>query len=212
MCRFEAHSFRPHYLLEVDPDRLIEFLYPPEWVGERLRTIPFVVVRRGPATGPHIAVGVRGAERNQRWPTFCEPGVVKSIVTPPQLLGRASPGSRGNAAPALRSLRLLESRWMDVDHCWGPGGSVGFELATGSHAVKAESDLDIVIYADTPMTADEARLLCARAMGLPAAVDIRVETPVCGFSLREYAYGNAAGILLRMPDAVVLGRGPWGSM
>ena len=89
---------------------------------------------------------------------------------------------------------------------------MGFELATGSHAVKAESDLDIVIYADTPMTADEARLLCARAMGLPAAVDIRVETSVCGFCLREYAYGNAAGILLRMPDAVVLGRGPWGSM
>ena len=45
---------------------------------------------------------------------------------------------------------------------------MGFELATGSHVVKPESDLDIVIYAERRMTADEAKLLCARAMDLPA--------------------------------------------
>jgi phosphoribosyl-dephospho-CoA transferase len=67
------------------------------------------------------------------------------------------------------------------------GGSVGFELATGSHVAKPESDLDIVIYADEPITTDEAKSLCALTSGLPTAVDIRVETRTYGFSLKEYA-------------------------
>jgi len=99
---------------------------------------------------------------------------------------------------------------MDLDHPWGPGGSIGFELATGSHVVKPESDLDIVIYAERRMTADEAKSLCARAMDLPATVDIRMETPVLGFSLREFASQSPAAILLRAPSGVILGRNPWG--
>ena len=58
---------------------------------------------------------------------------------------------------------------------WGPGGSVGFELATGHPIATAQSDLDIVIYAESRMTHDEARLLHESAQGLPAAVDIRIE-------------------------------------
>jgi len=214
MWRYEVPVFRPHYLLEVDPNKLIENASRcpsvPEWVGERLRSIPFVVVRRGPVAGQDIAIGVRGAERNQRWAAFCDPTAVKRVITPPQLLRRAGSGRRGNAASALRSVHLLEKRWMDLDHSWGPGGSVGFELATGSQAVRLESDLDIVIYAERPMTPDEAKWLCVRATGLPAVVDIRVETPACGFSLREYANRIPAAILLRMPGGVMLGNRPWG--
>jgi hypothetical protein len=79
---------------------------------------------------------------------------------------------------------------MDLDHPWGPGGSVGFELATGRHVVKLESDLDIVIYAEGKITREQARSLQARTMNLSVAVDIRVETPACGFSLIEYARGG----------------------
>jgi hypothetical protein len=60
------------------------------------------------------------------------------------------------------------------------------------------------------MMADEAKFLCARAMNLPATVDIRVETPVSGFSLREFASQSPAAILLRTPSGVILGRNPWG--
>jgi len=73
-------------------------------------------------------------------------------------------------------------------------------LPTGTHVVKPESDLDIVIYAERHITADEAKSVCDRAKDLPAMVDIRVETPVFGFSLREFASQSPAAILLRRTE------------
>jgi phosphoribosyl-dephospho-CoA transferase len=214
MSHHEGHTFQPHYLLAVDPKQLIEAFCKhssvPEWVEEQVRTTPFVVVRRGLATGQEIPIGVRGKERNQRWAASCHPKLVKSIITPSQLLSCTVPTSRGNAIPSLRVLALLKDRWRDLDRPWGPGGSVGFELATGSHVARLGSDLDIVIYAENRIMADEANSLCARAMNLPVTVDIRVETPVCGFSLREFASQSPAAILLRAPSGVILGRNPWG--
>jgi len=213
MYRHDAQALRPHYLVEIDPKPFLEGNCEPppvpEWVGEHLRANPFAVVRRGPVTGEHVPIGVRGAERNQRWAARCQPKLVRRVITPPQLLARLVPRSRADAAPALRALQRLESRWMDLDHPWGPGGSVGFELATGRQVVKGNSDLDIVIYATRRMLSDEARALSADAMELPATVDNRVETPVCGFSLREYACASAAAILLRTQSGAVLGRDPW---
>jgi phosphoribosyl-dephospho-CoA transferase len=213
MSHHEGHAFRPHYLLAVDPKQLIEavckYSSVPEWVEEQVQTTPFVVVRRGLATGHEIPIGVRGKERNQRWAAFCHPKLVKSIITPSQLLTRPIPTSRVNATPALCTLDLLKERWMDLGRPWGPGGSIGFELATGMHVVKPESDLDIVIYATRRITADEAKSLCARAKDLPAVVDIRVETPVFGFSLWEFASDRPAAILMRAPNEVMLGTDPW---
>jgi phosphoribosyl-dephospho-CoA transferase len=205
-----AHSVRAHDLLEIDAEQLICVdASAPKWVEEGLRKNPFVVVRRGLATEQRIPIGVRGAERNQRWAAFCYPTLVKSIITPSQLLRCTVPTSRGNAIPSLRALALLKDRWRDLDRPWGPGGSVGFELATGNHVAKLGSDLDIVIYAENRMMADEANSLCARAMNLPAMVDIRVETPVCGFSLREFASESPATILMRAPNGMMLGMDPW---
>jgi phosphoribosyl-dephospho-CoA transferase len=213
MSHHEGHAFQPHYLLAVDPKQLIEAVHKyssvPEWVEGQMQTTPFAVVRRGLATGHEIPIGVRGKERNQRWAAFCHPKLVKSIITPSQLLTRPIRTSRADATTALRTLDLLKERWIDLDHPWGPGGSIGFELATGTHVVKPESDLDIVIYATRRITADEARSLCARAKDLPAVVDIRVETPVFGFSLWEFARANPAPILMRAPNEVMLGTDPW---
>jgi phosphoribosyl-dephospho-CoA transferase len=109
-------------------------------------------------------------------------------------------------SPLVVVRRGLATAW---DLPWGPGGSVGFELATGRHAAKPESDLDTVLYSERRMTAEEAKSLCHRAMDLPAVVDIRVETPVCGFSLIEYARAESAPILLRTPSGHLLGDDPW---
>jgi len=210
MFRCEAHSVRTHDLLEIDANAFISANAPaPEWVEEVLRTKPFVVVRRGRATEQEIPIGVRGAERSQRWAAFCHPTWLKSILTPPQLLTRMVPTLRADAAPALRALQVLKDRWMDLDHPWGPGGSAGFELATGWHVVKPESDLDVVIYAEGKITREEARSLHARTMKLSVAVDVRVETLACGFSLIEYARGGPAGILMRTQDGLELGNDPW---
>jgi phosphoribosyl-dephospho-CoA transferase len=210
MFHCEPHSVRTHDLLELDANQLFSGHAPaPEWVEECLLRSPFVVVRRGLTTEQEIPVGVRGADRSQRWAAFCHPKSVRCILTPPQLLRRTAPTARANATPALRALIVIKDRWLDFNRPWGPGGSVGFELATGRHVVTPQSDLDIVLYAERRMTAEEAKSICDRAMDLPAIVDIRVETPVCGFSLMEYARAESTGILLRTPNRHVLGNDPW---
>jgi phosphoribosyl-dephospho-CoA transferase len=211
MFHCEGHSVRTHDLLEIYAKQFISSqASAPQWVEEGLAKNPFVIVRRGPATGQEIPIGVRGTERSQRWAAFCNPKLVKSILTPPQLLSRTIPISRADAIPALRALNLLKDRWIDVAPPWGPVGSVGFELATGNYVAKPESDLDIVVYAEARITVDEAKSICDRAINLPAAIDIRAETSVYGFSLREFASQSPAAILLRTPSGVVFGRDPWG--
>ncbi len=210
MFHCEPHSVRTHDLLEIDANQLIAAQATgPKWVEESLRRSPFVVVRHGRVTDQEIPVGVRGAERNQRWATFCHPKFVKSILTPPQLLRRAVPTSRVNAIPALRALNVFKDRWRDLERPWGPGGSVGFELATGNLVATPRSDLDIVIYADRRMEAGEAKSFYALTTELPAVADIRVETPLCGFSLAEYAEAASTAILLRTPIGHLLGNDPW---
>jgi phosphoribosyl-dephospho-CoA transferase len=136
-------------------------------------------------------------------------------MTPPILLSRfvtaspSTPPTRTDAIPAIHTLALLADRWTALTSPWGPGGSVGFELATGHPVATPRSDLDIVIYAESRMTRDEARVLHESAQGLPAAVDIRVETPTCGFSLTEYANRAPAPILLRFASGTVLATDPW---
>lgn len=210
MFQHEAANIRTHDLLEIDPARFLSLdVSAPEWAAEGLRMAPFLVVRRGLISEQTIPVGVRGRERNQRWAAFCHPELVKSITTPQQLRKRAVSTLRADSVPAFRSLSLLEECWTGLDRPWGPGGSVGFELATGINAARPESDLDIVLYADGRITTDEAKSLCGFASGLPSAVDIRVETQTYGFSLKEYAHQGSAPILLRTPNGVKLGSLPW---
>jgi phosphoribosyl-dephospho-CoA transferase len=199
---------RIHDLLEIDAERFLQaYSSVPAWVAESLRQTPFVVVRRGPVSAQEIPIGVRGAHRNERWAGGCHPSLVNEILTPQTLLSRAP--SLAVTPAALRTLSLLTQRWKALDSPWGPGGSVGFELATGRHIVTPQSDLDVVIYPHQRMTIDEARLLRNSTQGLPAPVDIRVETPICGFSLTEYANRAPAPILLRTASGVLLGADPW---
>lgn len=201
---------RIHDLLEIDGPRFVrEQPSAPQWVMDSLQRVPFVVVRRGDVTEHAIPVGVRGVRRNERWATSCHPSLVRRILTPGELLGRAKIPDR---MPALRALQLLKERWRRVDvpsGDWGPGGSVGFELATGDPVVTPDSDLDAVIYAVQPIEMSEARSLLEATCDLPAVVDVRVETPRVGFSLREYANREGATLLIRTPAGALLATDPW---
>jgi phosphoribosyl-dephospho-CoA transferase len=153
-----------------------------------------------------IAVGVRGDNRNERWAASCEKSLVREIVRPEELLHTATDVRR---TPAIRSLPEMSERWADLRLPWGPGGSVGFELASGRKITTEASDLDLVIRAQRRISVEEARFLLDRTQGLEAKVDVRVETPVCGFALEEYVSAASAKILLRYPDDVRLGDDPW---
>jgi phosphoribosyl-dephospho-CoA transferase len=197
-------------LLEIDAERFLQAdaaLFP--WAGASLRKTPYVVVRRGPVSAGNIPVGVRGSRRSERWAGSCCTDAVKQVLTPEGLLRQPVPASRSADVPALRSVSMLAERWRGAGISWGPGGSVGFELATGREVVRPQSDLDIVMYAECRLSPLDAKDLLAAAQGLPAPVDIRVETPVCGFSLLEYAGRTAQPMLLRTAAGAVLGHDPW---
>jgi phosphoribosyl-dephospho-CoA transferase len=108
------------------------------------------------------------------------------------------------------ALREVVKKWRGVPFLWGPTGSVGFGLATGRPVTTEASDLDLAIRAPNPIGIEQARWLWDRVLGLQTKVDVRVETPLCGFSLEEYACASPAQILLRFPDAPRLGDHPWG--
>jgi len=130
---------------------------------------PLVVVRRGLAKGREIPIRCSRDRKESALAAFCHPKLVKSILTPSQLLSRTIPTSRADAIPAFARLNFLEDRWMGLALPWGREGSVGFELASGRHAAKQQSDLDIVIYAERPMASDEATSLCDCTMNLPCS-------------------------------------------
>jgi phosphoribosyl-dephospho-CoA transferase len=208
-------SIRPHYLLKIDITA-ISFAgmgdkdsIPPSILRE-LEELPFVVARRGPMTQQLVPIGIRGPERFQRWAAWCPPDAIREVITPANLLTKLDGITNSQATPACLALCPLIFRWKWLRYSWGPTGSVGFELATGKQTTTAQSDLDIVIYADDPLSRNGAHRLLDATRDLEATIDIRVETPGCGFSLAEYANSPPNTILLRTVTGPTLGHNPWG--
>jgi phosphoribosyl-dephospho-CoA transferase len=173
-----------------------------------LRANGYVITRRFSNTEDQIPIGICGKERHQRFATSIPRRLVRRIVTPPELL-RLVDHLSNKCFPALLSLKLLKQRWLDLKLPWGPIGSVSRELLIGASIVSADSDLDIVIRAEKRFTKDDAQSLAASTLDLPARVDIRVETPFCGFALAEFGWRGPGEILLRTAIGPILGSDPW---
>jgi phosphoribosyl-dephospho-CoA transferase len=134
--------------------------------------------------------------------------VIRKLVRPSQLLAFAQLSDLSPRTLPFATLQQLTERWRGLGLAWGPTGSVGFELATGCPVTNSLSDLDIAIRAEERISLEQTGSLWERALGLQTKVDIRVETPECGFSLEEYAR-SPSSILLRYPDRFQFGDDPW---
>jgi phosphoribosyl-dephospho-CoA transferase len=207
-------SIRPHYLLKIDT-AAISFgdssfdVSVPTSVRRELEKTKLVVVRRGVVTESWVPIGIRGPQRFQRWAAWYPPDAIREIVKPMDLLTQVDTVNGRNVSPARRALQSLMNAWQSLTYPWGPAGSLGFEVATGQQTTTMRSDLDVVIYADHPLSRRDAQRLLARADDLEAKVDIRIETPTCGFSLTEYATSPTKTILLRTVAGPILGNDPW---
>jgi phosphoribosyl-dephospho-CoA transferase len=206
-----------HDLLKVDAAKVIlddaqGNQSTPSWVAPKLQETPWVVVRRGVATPDWIPIGIRGAERSQRWAASCPPAAIHQIATPMDLLNCFNQTRQLVNSPLCNDLRSLAIDWQwftHSSHLWGPGGSLGFELATGKQTTTSQSDLDIVIYANNYLPKTDAQRLLHATRHLNVPVDIRVETPVGGFSLTEYSESSGQSILLRTAAGPMLSDNPW---
>jgi phosphoribosyl-dephospho-CoA transferase len=207
----EIASPQVHDLLRLDPDlRHLGCIGAPSWARQTLASCPCVVVRRAQAPAGQIAVGVRGPTRSERWGCFILKDMIRQLLKPCQLLAFAQSSALSPRTPPFTTLQQLIERWRGLTLPWGPTGSVGFELATGWPVTTSSSDLDVAIRTNVRISLEQARSLYESATGLETKVDIRVETPVCGFSLKEFAGRGPAAILLRVPRGIVLAKDPWG--
>jgi phosphoribosyl-dephospho-CoA transferase len=207
-------SIRPHYLLKIDtmaisfPGRSFNESVPVS-VRRELEETNFVVVRRGVITENWVPIGIRGHERSQRWAAWYPRYAIQEIVKPMDLLTQIDTVNDRDFSPPHRALRSLMKTWQWLTYPWGPAGSLGFEVATRRQTTTMRSDLDVVIYADEPLPRRDAQRLLAAADDLEVTVDIRIETPTCGFSLTEYATSPTKKILLRTITGPILGDDPW---
>ena len=179
-----------------------------DWIINTLKQCPWVVVRRTLAPDGKISIGIRGEERHQRAGCFACYEQIEKLLSPKHLQSDLIARDR-RALPALQSLIFIEKELSSFPLDWGPGGSVGYELASERHVVHAKSDLDLVIRAPESLDRKFAEELWAILLASPGKIDCRVETPACGFSLEEYVRSETASLLVRTPAGPVLVSDPW---
>ncbi|WP_454720076.1 MULTISPECIES: malonate decarboxylase holo-ACP synthase [Cupriavidus] len=180
----------------------------PAWASAAwLAQAPLVVRRARADAGGRIPVGLRGTTRAQRHAAWLPAAQVARAVTPRMVArqGRWRDHPR-RALPALAALAhaapLLDAMRLD----WGVTGGVGFSLASGLDVLHADSDLDLLVTAATPLAPPDERMLMA-LLGEPR-LDIQVGTPHGAFALRERAR-TGGRVLLKTADGPVMCDDPW---
>ena len=117
---------------------------------------------------------------------------------------------RKDAIPALAALDRIAPLLVRRGYHWGPGGSVGFEIASGIATATALSDLDLILRQDRRLEPNKAgELLAALAKAAaPARIDVMLETPGGGVALADFA-AMPGQVLVRTPDGSRLSADPW---
>lgn len=192
---------RPHDLLRIASVAPLCRMGP-AWVTSALRDAPWVVVRRAWCAPGYLPVGIRGPSRSHRHATLIETGNVTEVLSPPDLIDRVD---RLPDLPVTDALRSVAALLGPTGLCWGPGGSVGFSLATGVFAATATSDLDLVLTADD--MPPQAMLACLGEAfrDLPARVDCQLDLPIGGIALDDLL-GPTDEVLVRTNDGPSLMR------
>jgi phosphoribosyl-dephospho-CoA transferase len=184
----------------------------PSWVEPVLRRIPWVVVRRGHICNGRIPVGVRGVTRSQRFAAFVVIDEIAERLSPEDLSvsGYVLSQQRKDAVPALAAMDGVAGLLRRRGGYWGPGGSVGFEIATGVATATAASDLDVILRQDRQLERKEviALQVALTAAAAPARIDVLLETPSGGVSLADLARAPAQ-VLVRTPCGPRLSVDPW---
>ena len=141
-----------------------------------------MVVRRGHVRDGMMPVGVRGLTRSQRFAAFVAVAEIADRLSPEDLTvsGRVIQPKRKDAVPALSALDRVAVLLLRRGYHWGPGGSVGFEIATGVATATASSDLDLILRQDHRLEPNKATDLLATLVkaAAPARIDVMLETPM----------------------------------
>jgi phosphoribosyl-dephospho-CoA transferase len=202
-----------HDLIRLrEPLVLAESAPVPSWVEPVLRRIPWVVVRRGVVRNGMVPVGVRGLTRSQRFAALVAVDDIAERLSPEDLTDSryAMELKHKDATPALDALARVAPLLARLGRRWGPGGGVGFEIATGERTITPLSDLDLILRQDRRLEPQEARTLldALTAAAAPVRIDVILETPAGGVTLADLA-ARPGQVLVRSWNGVHLADDPW---
>ncbi|MFJ7470198.1 malonate decarboxylase holo-ACP synthase [Peribacillus frigoritolerans] len=196
-------ELNPHDLLRIKgAEELISHTPIPNWVEESLAISPYVVIRRSRAATGQVAVGVRGPERNKRFPAFLPIDSILSRISPERLAQEK--GWHNHSKMIFQCLDRVSDLLNPASLTWGPTGSVGFELATGQEVVSKKSDIDILIRISEDFTIDFAQKIEKELKKNPYRIDVQMETKEGAFSLTEYTISEGREVLFRTMDGPFL--------
>ncbi|NHC10052.1 malonate decarboxylase holo-ACP synthase [Stutzerimonas degradans] len=200
---YQPEHPRPHDLLwGMRPEQLPADA--PAWALAVLAAGQPVVVRRAVVAPGQVAVGLRGATRDQRLAAAMPLTAISRRLAPEDLRGRQA----SEDLPVFRMLAELRPLLDALGHRWGVTGSAGFQLASGLPAVHPDSDLDLLLRAEQPLPRSEARSLLRLLEGRVCRVDLQLQTPLGGVALGEWA-GDAARVLAKTAAGPRLVSDPW---
>lgn len=192
---------RPHDLLRVRGAGCLASIEAPDWVGESLVSTPWVVVRRAAAAAGLVAVGIRGVSRAHRYALTISQDWIETIIGPEDLAEVDSV----HAARVFQILTEIRPMLNATGFKWGPTGSVGFELATGTTTANSHSDLDLIVRIGS-LNRDTVAQLAILRRELPNSdcrIDCQVELPAGAVALTELV-GDQVQVLLRTPTGALL--------
>jgi len=176
----------------------------PAWAITVLAAGQPVVVRRARVAAGLVAVGLRGATRDQRLAALMPVEAIGHRLAPEDLLARQA----SEDLPVFRVLAELRPLLDALGYVWGVTGSAGFQLATGLPTAHPDSDLDLLLRTVHPLPRSEARPLLQLLERRACRVDLQLETPLGGVALREWA-GGAARVLVKAAEGPRLVSDPW---
>lgn len=197
-------TFQPHDLLwGMTPELLPDDV--PQWAVEAVSEQRPVVVRRAVTNPRNIAVGIRGKQRSHRLAVEMPINAITKCVKPEHLINVDL-----SQFPHLHmKLASIDNLMQSLNLSWGYTGSVGFELATGLKTVNENSDIDLLIRAQEPVSKLDAQNILGQLDDLNMKLDVQLQTPQGGVALREWA-GTTGSVLLKRNDKAVLIDNPWG--
>jgi len=194
---------RPHDLLwGMTPAQLPADA--PAWAIAVLAAGQPVVVRRARVAAGLVAVGLRGATRDQRLAALMPVEAINHRLAPENLLARQAIED----LPVFRVLAELRPLLDALGHAWGVTGSAGFSPPPRLLSAHPDSDLDLLLRAERPLPRSEARPLLQLLEGRACRVDLQLETPLGGVALGEWA-GGAARVLVKTAEGPRLVSDPW---
>ncbi|WP_417760977.1 malonate decarboxylase holo-ACP synthase [Shewanella sp.] len=199
---------KPHDLLWVNA--VIDTDTVPEWFSIADLLQRPVVVRRAVTTANHIAVGLRGYTRSQRYANVVAIDAVRRTMTPEQLVEQQGWYGRmtQNPLPHWQTLATIAECMHTLGLTWGITGSLGFELATNIATANHQSDIDLRLCCPQAIDKSVGFSLMEQLNRLAQRPDIQIETPTGAFAINEWL-SSSSSVLLKTARGPIITATPW---